>query len=261
MTDAVSRHDRPLSETAGSPQRPPRELAEAVLRVDLDAEITSLKGEASWQGGDRNARTLVELPNLRLVLVVMKRGARLREHHTNGRVTVQTLDGHVQMHLPGQEVDLPARHLLTFDGELAHDLEALEESAFFLTIAWEGTDDGGPGPHGYRRPAGQAEPGSPGEDQNGGDDPGLERQYQVLSMEPLIGDGRSDERTEAVSGTAGSAAGPMMQAAREFEGQMVTLGQLAGMGQLTWLSDRVARLDTASESYRVELDPLPPPLK
>jgi hypothetical protein len=52
----------------------------------------------------------------------------------------------------------------------------------------------------------------------------------------------------------------MMQAAREFEGQMVTLGQLVGMGQLTWLSDRVARLDTASESYSVELEPLLPPL-
>jgi hypothetical protein len=48
----------------------------------------------------------------------------------------------------------------------------------------------------------------------------------------------------------------MMQAAREFEGQMVTLGQLAGMGRLTWLTDRIVRLDTASESYKIELEAL-----
>lgn len=261
MTDAVSRHERPLSETAGSPQRPPRQLAEAVLRFDLDAELASLKGEASWQGGDRNARTLVEEPNLRLVLVVMKRGARLRQHHTNGRVTVHTLAGCVRMRLPDRVEELSAGQLLTFDRDLAHDLEALEESAFFLTIAWEGMDDSGPGPHGHRRPPGHAGPRSPGDDRDEGGDPRLSRHYRVLNMEPLIGDGRSDARTGPAPGTAGSAAGPMMQAAREFEGQMVTLGQLAGMGQLTWLSDRVARLDTASESYRVELEPLLPPRK
>jgi quercetin dioxygenase-like cupin family protein len=235
-------------------------LAEAVLRFDLGAEIASLKCEASWQGGDRNARTLVEEPNLRLVLVVMKYGARLREHQTNGRVTVHTLEGRVQMRFPGRTAVLLPGQLLTIDRDVAHDLEALEESAFFLTIAWEGADGGGPGPHGYRRPADDGGQRSSIDDRNDGDDPRLRRQYRVLRMEPLIGDGRPDTRTGAVSGTAGAAAGPTMQAAREFEGQMVTLDQLAGMGQFTWLSDRVARLDTASESYRVELEPLLPPV-
>jgi hypothetical protein len=46
-----------------------------------------------------------------------------------------------------------------------------------------------------------------------------------------------------------------MQAARALEGQTVTLGQLEGMGRLAWESDRVARLDTATESYRLSLEP------
>jgi hypothetical protein len=79
-------------------------------------------------------------------------------------------------------------------------------------------------------------------------------------MEPLIGDDRRDERTEPAPGTVGSAAGPVMQARREFEGQTVMLEQLAGMGQLHWEIDQVARLDAASESYRIELEPLPPSL-
>jgi hypothetical protein len=82
------------------------------------------------------------------------------------------------------------------------------------------------------------------------------RRYRVLKMEPLIGNEQEDLRTAAGFGTAGSAAGPTMQAAREFEGQTVTLNQLEGMGRLSWLAEQVARLDTASESYRVTLEPL-----
>jgi hypothetical protein len=86
----------------------------------------------------------------------------------------------------------------------------------------------------------------------------LALEYRVLKMEPLVGDDRPDERTEPAPGTAGSAAGPDMQAARAYEGQTVTLGQLEGMGRLQWEGDRVARLDTATESYRIELEPLEP---
>jgi quercetin dioxygenase-like cupin family protein len=260
MSDVISGHDRPLGETAGSPQRPVRQLAGAMLRFDLDAELASLKGEASWRGGDRNARTLVEEPTLRIVLVVLKRGARLSEHRTNGRASVHTLVGRLRLRVFDQAVELPPSHVLTIERELAHDVEALEESAFLLTIAWAGTDTGEPGPSGYRHSGDQARPTGPGETQGAVEDPRLRRQYRVLRMEPLIGDDRRDERTDPTPGTAGSAAGPMMQAGREFEGQTVMLSTLAGMGQLHWEGDRVARLDTASESYRIELEPLPPPV-
>jgi quercetin dioxygenase-like cupin family protein len=135
VIDTLSSHDRPLSETAGSPQRPARELVGSVLGFDLGAELASLKAEASWQGGDRNARTLVEEPTLRIVLVAMKRGARLREHDADGPVSVHTLAGLLRLHLPTQSADLPAGHLLTLERALPHEVEALEESAFLLTLA------------------------------------------------------------------------------------------------------------------------------
>jgi hypothetical protein len=87
----------------------------------------------------------------------------------------------------------------------------------------------------------------------------LTQHYRVLKMEPLVGDDRSDVRTRPGPGTPGSAPGPDMQAARAYEGQTVSVGQLEGMGHLKWESDRVARLDTATESYRVQLEPLEPP--
>jgi hypothetical protein len=65
-------------------------------------------------------------------------------------------------------------------------------------------------------------------------------------------------RTHQAPGTLGSAASPEMHAARSFEGQTVEEAQLVGMGCLRLLSRHLARLDTATESYRVELEPLGP---
>ena len=83
--------------------------------------------------------------------------------------------------------------------------------------------------------------------------------YRVRRMEFLTGDDRPDPRTQPAPRTAGSAAGPDTQDVRGFEGQTVTLEQLEGLGRVTWESDRLARLDTATESYRIELEPPGPP--
>ena len=44
--------------------------------------------------------------------------------------------GRLRLHVPGGTVDLPVGHLLALDGKVPHDVEALEESAFLLTIGW-----------------------------------------------------------------------------------------------------------------------------
>jgi len=40
------------------------------------------------------------------------------------------------MHVEDKVFDLPAGHLLALDRALPHDVKALEDSAFLLTIAW-----------------------------------------------------------------------------------------------------------------------------
>src|SRR5690349_15630893 len=69
--------DRPQGETSGSDQRPSRNLAEAAMDFDIQNELRTLKQEASWERGDRNARTLVEQGGLRLVLTALKSRASL----------------------------------------------------------------------------------------------------------------------------------------------------------------------------------------
>jgi quercetin dioxygenase-like cupin family protein len=78
----------------------------------------------------------VKHPDFRMVLTVLKSNARLHEHESAGRIAVQAIAGHIRMQVRDQLIDLPAGRMLALERGLPHDVEALEDSAFLLTIAW-----------------------------------------------------------------------------------------------------------------------------
>ena len=110
-------------------------LAVPEMTFDLDAEIRQLHAEPDWSTG-QNAKTLAKHDNLRIVLTVLDRGRHLPDHRTTGRISIQTIAGHVTVHVGADPIDLPAGRLLVLDRDIPHDVEALETSAFLLTIAW-----------------------------------------------------------------------------------------------------------------------------
>jgi quercetin dioxygenase-like cupin family protein len=125
--------DQPQTARTGA-QRTVEPTAGVFLEFDLNAQIEQLKGEPAWQNG-RNAKTMVKYPDFRIVLMLLKAKTRIEEHHADGRISVQTIAGHIRMHVAGKDFDLPVGHLLALDHEVRHDVEALEDSAFLLTIA------------------------------------------------------------------------------------------------------------------------------
>ena len=120
-----------LEDAAGSNQI----LSKAEAKK-LPKELDQLRKEHAWVDGGHSAKTLVKHPDMRVVLIALKRGASMGEHKTIGRVSVQTLEGRVQLKLPGEVVDLPKGGLLALEPSIPHDVEALEESVLLLTIAW-----------------------------------------------------------------------------------------------------------------------------
>ncbi|HEV2487605.1 MAG TPA: hypothetical protein VGT08_18940 [Terracidiphilus sp.] len=113
------------------------ELARPLLQFDLAAEIEHLRQEKSWQrGSGRSSRTLVKHPDFRIVLVGMKPNTGMKEHRAEGRISIQTIVGCVRLKLPEQTVEVPAGHLLALDRCITHDVEAVGESVFLLTICW-----------------------------------------------------------------------------------------------------------------------------
>ena len=128
-------NDNPKQSARSGAVRSPGPLESPILAFDLKAEIEGLRGEGGWQAG-RDSKTLVKHPDFRVVLTVLKSNARLHEHKAAGRISVQAVAGHIRMHVQGKVFDLPAGHLLALERALPHDVEALEDSAFLLTIAW-----------------------------------------------------------------------------------------------------------------------------
>ena len=61
---------------------------------------------------------------------------RVPTHQTEGRISLQTIRGHIQIRAAGRTFALSVGSLLTLDRGLSHDVEALEESVVLLTIAW-----------------------------------------------------------------------------------------------------------------------------
>lgn len=114
--------------------------AGAFLRFDLTGEMRQLESEHPWQSG-RNAKTIVKFPDFRVVLIMMRRESRIPGHHADGRLSVHTLSGRIRLQLAGQSVEIPAGQMLVLDHGVRHDVEALEDSAFLLTIAWDGRHD------------------------------------------------------------------------------------------------------------------------
>ncbi len=112
-------------------------LSTPLLQFDIGEEISQQRQEDSWlRGTGRSSKTLVKHPDLRIVLISMKANTCMHEHKTTARISVQTISGHVRLRLPARTADLPAGHLLVLDQCLPHDVEALEDSAFLLTLSW-----------------------------------------------------------------------------------------------------------------------------
>lgn len=109
--------------------------AEPYVELDLARELEALYREPEWATG-RNAKTLVKYDSLRVVLTALKANSRIPPHQTAGRISIHTLRGRIQVRAEGRTFNLPAGSLVVLDHGLRHDVEALEDSSFLLTIAW-----------------------------------------------------------------------------------------------------------------------------
>jgi quercetin dioxygenase-like cupin family protein len=128
-----------IEEAGQGAERALQTMSAPSLRFDLDGEARRLWDERASRVG-RNAKTLVKHQDLRLVLTVLRAGGRIQEHKASGRISIQTLQGHLRMRIlqtpEGELIDLPAGRLLVLDQGVPHDVEAVADSAFLLTVAW-----------------------------------------------------------------------------------------------------------------------------
>ncbi|HTZ89358.1 MAG TPA: AraC family ligand binding domain-containing protein [Alloacidobacterium sp.] len=108
-------------------------------KFDLSHEITDSEQKKPWQSG-LYAKTLYKSDDFRTVLITMQRAAHMKEHHTDGTISIQVLKGSVRVNAQGQVHELVPYGLFTLAPSIKHDVEALEDAAFLLTISWPSSE-------------------------------------------------------------------------------------------------------------------------
>ena len=104
---------------------------------ELRQMASSLRAEQSYLENGRNGIGLVKTPELRVVLEVLQRGARIGEHEAPGPATVQVLEGEIRYEAGDEVHCLKVGELLAVPPHVRHTVEAVEDSAFLLTISPE----------------------------------------------------------------------------------------------------------------------------
>ena len=87
----------------------------------------------------------MKYPDLRVVLISMRAGARIGESQAEARLSVQTVRGHAVLRLPEGPIELSPLHLVTLERGMLHDLEAVTDCALLLTLAWPADGERRPG--------------------------------------------------------------------------------------------------------------------
>src|SRR5450756_446637 len=114
--------------------RPAERLGAPIIHVELDNELELLRASDSYGAADHAATTILKRPGIRVVLVALRRGGQMHEHHADSPITVQVLEGRIRFNVDGQTLELSPGHLVSVAESLPHSVLGVEESAFLLTI-------------------------------------------------------------------------------------------------------------------------------
>ena len=131
-------HDQPSprAKTSGTDTREPRTVSAGLSVHRVLDQVERLSAEPEWSEGDRDSLTLAKAPDVRLVLSVLRAGARIGDEEAHGSLAVQTLAGAIRVGRGDEHVELRAGELAVLQGGATWWIEAQEQSALLLTMAW-----------------------------------------------------------------------------------------------------------------------------
>lgn len=114
----------------------PQLVTESCTVVKVQAELSRIHESDEWVNGtDRITRMLVKHSGLRVALVVMRAGMQWPEHKTPSRISVQPVQGRILFRTSDRDITLGIGELLVLDSNATHTVEALDDSAFLLTLS------------------------------------------------------------------------------------------------------------------------------
>jgi quercetin dioxygenase-like cupin family protein len=121
-----------LNATEGHTYLRDHQLSGEALLFDLKADTETVLAEARSSNAGRAARTLVKQGPLRLTIVGFKSGARLADHKAAGPVSIQVLEGALDVAVGQRSEKLDKGRMLVLDADVEHSLTAGSADAVIL---------------------------------------------------------------------------------------------------------------------------------
>ena len=110
--------------TAGDP-------IDGIASLQVADKIARMRGDRRFTAGDRLAESLAKNSAMSVTLMLLKKGAILKEHQARATVALAIVTGAIRLN----GVTFGAGTIAMIGAEVPHLVEALEESAMVLTAA------------------------------------------------------------------------------------------------------------------------------
>lgn len=101
--------------------------------TDINHALSQLMSEEGWEETDCNGITLFKTDNLTTVLICMHPGSRIGENNIDGTVTIQVMEGEVELTADQEVITLHTGQMTMLHHEVTHSLLATEETVILLT--------------------------------------------------------------------------------------------------------------------------------
>lgn len=116
------------------PRQHAHHVSDSLIAIDLLVELETLRNGDAYSTADHAAHTICKQSGIRVVLIALKSGGRMNEHHADAPITVHGLQGAVNFTVGDQTIRLTPGMLVAAAAGMLHSVEAIEESAFLLTM-------------------------------------------------------------------------------------------------------------------------------
>jgi len=103
------------------------------LIFSLSEEMARLKSELR-SAPARTAKTLIKEGPITVTLIGVNPGGSLHAHKADGPITVQVMEGEIELTVGESARALPAGSLLALDGGITHAVHSAHGGVFLLTV-------------------------------------------------------------------------------------------------------------------------------
>ena len=103
------------------------------LSFELAREMETVRRDLAGAAG-RIARTLVKEGALRITLVGVSAGGGMREHKSDGPISIQVLEGEIEVEAHGRRWSLAGGALLVLEAGVPHAVRSTGGGFFLLTL-------------------------------------------------------------------------------------------------------------------------------